>query len=117
MIYKINPVAKPRMTRSDKWKKRPATTKYWEFKDRVRELGITVENGDAIIFYVPMPPSWSKKKRVAHDGLGKESVPDVDNYLKALLDAVHDEDSHIWHLRDLKKIWSITGGIEIDRRV
>ena len=29
----IIPVAKPRMTQSDKWKKRPATEKYWKYKD------------------------------------------------------------------------------------
>ena len=29
-------VAKPRMTQSDKWKKRPATTKYWKYKDDLK---------------------------------------------------------------------------------
>ena len=34
----IVPVAKPRMTQSDKWKKRPATDKYWKFKDDLKML-------------------------------------------------------------------------------
>ncbi len=33
--FKGTIVAKPRMTRSDKWKERPATSKYWAFKDLI----------------------------------------------------------------------------------
>ena len=33
----IQPVAKPRMTRSDRWKKRPVVLKYWQFKDALKE--------------------------------------------------------------------------------
>ena len=29
MYYPVEPVAKPRMTRSDRWKKRPVVEKYW----------------------------------------------------------------------------------------
>jgi len=36
MIYNINPVPKPRMTQSDKWKKRPPVLRYFAFKDECR---------------------------------------------------------------------------------
>lgn len=51
------------MTRSDKWKKRPATDKYWQFKDKVREANIELYNGCTITFHISMPVSWSNKKR------------------------------------------------------
>lgn len=41
-IYDITPVAKPRMTRSDRWRSRPETSAYWFFKAQVRRLGITL---------------------------------------------------------------------------
>ena len=34
----IVPVAKPRMTQSDKWKKRPVVQKYWKYKDDLKLL-------------------------------------------------------------------------------
>ena len=37
MSINIQPVAKPRMTRSDRWKKRPVVLKYWQFKDALKE--------------------------------------------------------------------------------
>ena len=42
----------------------------------------------------------------------KLTVPDVDNYVKALLDAVYDNDSEVWDFRGVK-VWSDMGYIEI----
>lgn len=112
-IYKITPVAKPRMTRSDKWKKRPATDKYWKFKDQVREHGIEIpESGAHIVFVLPMPKSWSKTKRGHWDRMPHQQRPDKDNLEKALLDAVFDEDCRIWDSR-VTKIWGVEGEIII----
>lgn len=38
-VYNITPIPKPRMTRSDKWKKRPAVVRYFEYKDKIRAAG------------------------------------------------------------------------------
>lgn len=58
MEYDITPVTKPRMTRSDKWKKRKCTSQYWAFKDEVRLNGLSIpESGYHIIFILPMPKS------------------------------------------------------------
>lgn len=106
--YDITPVAKPRMTRSDKWKKRPATAKYWAFKDEVKRLGIQVpESGAHVTFHMPVPGCG--KDRV---GKPHQQVPDVDNLVKALLDAIYEDDAHIWDIR-ATKLWSDKGMIEV----
>lgn len=78
--YLITPVGKPRMTRADKWKQRPPVMRYRMFCDEARLHGIRVpENGAHITFVLPMPKSWSKKKRAAMDGQPHQQKPDLDN--------------------------------------
>lgn len=114
MIYDIAPMAKPRMTRSDKWKKRKCVLAYWAWCEEVRlNLWDTDLNDKSIIFYVPMPKSWSKKKKALNDGQCHTSKPDLDNMLKALFDALYGDDSHIHTLNKLQKKWAYKGAIEI----
>lgn len=114
MKYNITPIPKPRMTRSDSWKKRPCVMRYWDFKDQVREAGVKIpEDGYLITFVLPMPKSWSKKKKAEMFGTPHKQTPDKDNLEKALLDAVLDEDSHIW-IGACQKAWGHEGGIIID---
>ena len=111
--YEIKPVPKPRMTRRDKWRKRPCVVRYHAFKDQVRVSGIKLPDGGAwILFKVPMPKSWSLKKKAEMLGTPCRSVPDVDNYLKALLDACYLDDSCVWDIRVTKQ-WATEGAIEI----
>ena len=42
----------------------------------------------AVWFYVPMPPSWRKKKRAEMLYTVHQNTPDLDNYLKQLYDAI-----------------------------
>jgi len=112
-IYHITPVAKPRMTQSDRWKKRPCVMKYWAFKDLVRLAGIKLPDGYGhVIFYIPMPKSWSKKKKAQMDGKPHKVRKDADNLLKALQDACYDEDKTIWDMRT-SKVWAYEGKIEV----
>jgi len=114
MIYKINPVAKPRMTRSDKWKKRPAVVKYHAFKDLCRLHNVQVPMACAAIrFNIQMPKSWSKKKKAQMNGQPHQQTPDLSNLLKALEDACYIDDSCIWHYSFLSKRWSYEGAIKI----
>jgi Holliday junction resolvase RusA-like endonuclease len=110
--YDITPVAKPRMTQSDKWKKRPATAKYWAFKDEVRAAGMTLWNGCTVVFHIPMPASWSVKKKHAMRGEYHTQKPDCDNLLKAALDAIYDDDAHLAHITIIKR-WADTGAIVV----
>ena len=114
-IYNIPPVAKPRMTQRDKWAQRPAVLKYRAFCDRVRFAKMELYPcGMQITFIVPMPDSWSKKKREEMDGQPHQQRPDLDNYLKAALDAVYSEDCQVWDLR-ATKLWGQEGQIIVDR--
>jgi Holliday junction resolvase RusA-like endonuclease len=114
--YPITPVPKPRQTRRDKWLNppRPAVERYRCFADACRQLNVYLPSSDAAIqFIVPMPKSWSNKKKHAMKGKPHTQRPDISNMLKALEDAVHGEDSHIWHYSGLSKIWGVDGAIKI----
>lgn len=113
-VYKIDPVPKPRMTQSDKWKTRPCVMRYRSFKDRVKELGINIPiSGAKITFYIKMPKSWSNKKKRKMLLTPHMLTPDLDNYLKALFDACYQDDSFVWELC-CKKLWSNIGMIEVE---
>jgi len=117
--FNIKPVSKPRMVRSDKWKKRTITDSYWAFKDELKlnanlqGLSVLPEEISTITFIVPMPESWSEKQKKAYFGLPHCQRPDLDNFLKGLQDCLCAEDSHIWHIGDMKKIWGREGKIII----
>lgn len=112
-VYNITPMGKPRMTRADKWKKRPEVLRYRAFCDHVRLLGVELpEAGAHVTFILPMPLSWSKKKRLQHDGQPHQAKPDCDNMLKALMDAIYADDAHVWDCR-VTKVWGETGQIII----
>lgn len=111
--YPINPVPKPRMTQRDRWAKRPPVLRYFAFCDEVKAQGVKLENcGEHIVFKVPMPKSWSNKKKAEMEGKPHQQRPDIDNYLKSLLDAVFDDDATVWDVR-ATKVWAETGSIEI----
>ena len=113
MLELIVPVPKPRMTQRDKWAKRPAVLRYRSFCDQVRAAGLLVpEAGAHIVFHLPMPPSWSKKKRAEMIGRPHQAKPDIDNLGKALMDACLEEDQGVWDVRMTKR-WAEQGGIEI----
>lgn len=114
MLYPITPIPKPRMTRADKWKKRPAVLRYWAFKDECILNKITLQSeGASVTFIMPMPKSWSVKKSLTFLGKPHTQKPDLDNLLKALQDALFDDDSGI-HSITIKKIWGDTGAIIIE---
>lgn len=116
-IFIINPVPKPRMTQSDRWKKRPCTQRYWEYKDEIRKQmkdWIMPESGYHMIFHIPVPQSWSKKKKAEMIGRPHQQKPDKDNLEKAFLDSIFEEDCHIWDGR-VTKIWGEVGMIIVDK--
>jgi len=125
MILNIPPCSKPRMTQRDRWKKRQCVLDFFAFRDRIKQevkrintLLIKESPFDwdnlTIIFLVPMPKSWSKKKKALMVGKPMQQRPDLDNYLKGLFDATHEEDSSIWKVT-ASKIWTdCTGKIIIN---
>ena len=65
-----------------------------------------------VIFVVPVPASWSKKKKREMWNKPHQQTPDVDNFLKALLDAVFEDDSKFWDCR-VTKVWGQEGEIRV----
>lgn len=110
-ILPVAPVAKPRMVHSDRWKKRPVVRRYFSFCNQLRaEAGPwqPPASGMKIIFFVPMAKSWSKKKKRRMESQPHTQRPDLDNFIKAFLDALCDDDAHIWSLAAEKR-WTQTG--------
>lgn len=114
-IYNLEPCPAPRQVRSDTWNPSRAVLKYRAFKDEAREAGLTVPETSAWIkFYIAMPPSWSKKKRDEMLGQPHQQKPDIDNLVKAVLDAIYESDCHVWDIR-ASKFWGEKGQIIIER--
>lgn len=108
----VTPVAKPRMTQSDRWNTRKCVMDYWMFKDEVR---LAMGNREFphpvhIVFVLPMPKHWSKKEKCRKDGHLHQQRPDWDNLAKGLTDALFEEDSHLCDVR-VTKIWGRQGQI------
>lgn len=111
--YVITPIPKPRMTQRDRWAQRPPVLRYRAFCDEVRLKGVSLpECGWHVTFVLPMPQSWSKKKRAAMAGKPHQQKPDADNLLKALMDAIYKDDCAIWDVR-VTKLWGEAGLINI----
>ncbi len=125
--FNVIPIGAPRMTQSDKWKtnphhpdprrrQRPAVTQYFAFKDALIPQAnlqrFKIGNRIDVIFHIPMPPSWSNKKKEELRGKPCKQKPDTDNLLKSFCDALTDDDSQIWDKRG-RKFWADHGYIEV----
>ena len=119
-VYDIEPVPKPRQTRSSKWKKTPREERYYRFKDEIKLSRVDVpESGYHVLFVRKMPKSWAPGKKNKMRYQPHKQTPDKDNFEKALLDSLFKNDSHIWDGR-VSKVWGDSGkliiitGIETD---
>ena len=114
LIFYGSPVAKPRMTKADKWKKRPVVEKYWRFKDAIskeaKKQVFKLGRAYSVTFTIELPKSMSLKQKKLRIGQPHMLRPDLDNLLKALNDCLMDEDSSI-HYIVCKKVWGIDGKI------
>lgn len=60
-------------------------------------------SGLSVTFLLPMPKTWSKKKKKSHHGLLCQSRPDVDNLLKSFCDSLVSEDKFIANISVTKR--------------
>ena len=83
-LFDVVPFAAPRMTQSDRWRvnpnhedinkrqRKPVTT-YYAYKDLLKLQGnlmrFEIQAVLDVLFLIPMPDSWSEKKKAAHNGL------------------------------------------------
>ena len=61
--------------------------------------------GLSIKFMIPVPKSWSKKKKRQHHMMLHCNKPDLSNILKAVEDSLCQEDKYIAHYGEIAKYW------------
>lgn len=112
--FYIKPEPKPRMTQRDKWAKRPAVVRYYDFCDGLRLLwgNRVVPDSVHLMFTIEMPASWSEKKKLMMEGQPHQQRPDIDNYIKAFLDALCKDDSYVYAVR-AEKYWGRQASISV----
>tara|TARA_R110001599_G_scaffold130235_4_gene305325 strand:+ start:77 stop:574 length:498 start_codon:yes stop_codon:yes gene_type:complete len=126
-MFDICPVSAPRMTQSDRWKvnpehpdinkrQRPSVTRYFNYRDvlklQANSMNFKMIDVLDVLFLIPMPKSWSNKKKAAMNALPCKVKPDTDNLTKAIKDTFCKEDSHIWR-ETAEKRWSYCGAVII----
>ncbi len=124
-IIDIIPMGAPRMTQRDKWftnpnhvdpkkRQRPVVTKYFDFKNSLvyqcKKIGFELGDTIDIVCLIPMPDSWSKKKKERMNGLPHKVKPDWDNVAKGIQDALKKSDSSVWKA-SIEKRWAYNGSI------
>ena len=114
--FHVTPCPAPRMSQRDRWAKRPCVLRYFAYRDAVQaqafEQAFRLPADLAVTFVLPMPASWSAKRRRLADGLAHQGRPDLDNLCKAFLDAMASEDGYVWRLRAEKR-WGIKGKVVV----
>lgn len=114
-----------RMTKSDRWKtdpkhpdplkrQREVVARYFEFKrtlfHQAKSIGFILPPRLEVVFLVPMPSSWSEKKKQRMNRMPVQTRPDIDNYVKAFMDSLAVEDGFVWKT-DAEKRYAYHGSI------
>lgn len=114
VVFDITPIGKPRMTRSDAWKGRKTVLDYWAFKDKLvlaaRKSKFELSPVIEVVFFIPMPDSWSKKKKALMFKKPHQQKPDVDNIIKGVFDCLAEDDSFVYSIK-AEKYWADKGQI------
>lgn len=118
VTLEVDPCTAPRMSQRDKWlnPRRPIVQRYFNFKDKIKHLWpdeLEFPKETVIVqFRVAMPKSWSESKKKHMFNTKHESKPDIDNYIKGLLDAMLVEDKMVSGIFAEKR-WDFSGSITI----
>lgn len=118
------PVPKPRQTRRDRWEQRPAVVRYRTWADaarlayraacraqRLRASEFTPEGVHAN-FYLPAPKSAAGRNNFPHT-----QKPDLDNLVKAVLDALFPDGDQRIYLLTASKRWDDGNGARVELSV
>ena len=124
-ILNVTPMGAVRMTQSDRWKTNPnhidprkrqrsAVQRYFAFKTQLlaeaKKVGFELGECLDMVYLIPMPKSWSNKKKEKMNGLPCKSKPDTDNITKAIKDTLKAEDGDVWYEKAEKR-WAFNGSI------
>lgn len=126
-LFDVIPMGAVRMSSSDKWKVNPnhidpqkrqreVVTRYFAYKDTLRleanKMGFVLGEFLDAVYFIPMPESWSEKKKERMNGFPHKKRSDLDNYVKAVQDSLKKEDGDIWYIK-CEKRYSYNGSILI----
>lgn len=105
-------------TPNNYYNRKKVIERYWNYKKRLKEISIEEKfvmpfTGAWIKFYIGMPESWNKKKRIEKLFTPHTSNPDIDNLVKAFFDSVLKEDKIISDYRASKVWYDGAGLVEI----
>jgi Holliday junction resolvase RusA-like endonuclease len=124
-LFDIIPMGAVRMTQSDKWKtdpnhedinkrQRECVRQYFAYKSALiaqsNMMNFEVDSCLDILFLIPMPASWTDKKKKDMNGMPCKVKPDTDNLIKGFKDALCKNDSYIWKEQSEKR-WAYSGSI------
>ncbi|MEO1208842.1 MAG: RusA family crossover junction endodeoxyribonuclease [Cyanobacteria bacterium J06638_20] len=122
----IAPQSAPQQGQADRWRPKPKVVKYRAWRDEFAahwQPEWKLPEMPVFIFGMPMPKSWSGKKRERMNGTVHLSRPDTDNMIKAVVDSIYRlpryegrNDSEVWCAVGLK-FWSCEGYVKIGRLV
>jgi Holliday junction resolvase RusA-like endonuclease len=120
-LIDIIPQPYVRQVSSDKYKKRPAVLRYRAYAEELRLKYKHHLPADICIgFVIPIAKGRrmaSKKYPVAlNAGMPHQQTPDLDNLVKAVLDALCIDDSYVHSIMAFK-VWGDTGLISISEGV
>lgn len=112
----IVPLAKPRMVRSDAWKKRKCVLRYWDYKNELilsaKKQNFILEDSYEVLFTLPIPKLFSKKKKQGLVGECHRVKPDLDNLVKAINDCFNIADQSIYSIK-AQKVYGETPSVKI----
>lgn len=104
------PFPKPRMTSGDKWKKRPRVERYRAncnaLSFAAKSLNYKLQDVLIVEFLMPMPTSWGQEVRMKRLFTPHDSIPDCDNMIKAVQDALCLQDKAVYEVH-ARKLWSL----------
>lgn len=107
------------------WRFTPRAIKYHskmnslrnEIWDRKKDIIQKLITWNKVIFFMPIPQSWSKKKKDKMLWVKHEQKPDTDNIWKAFVDTLFYEyeiDDKVVSKINCEKVWSNTWKITIE---
>jgi Holliday junction resolvase RusA-like endonuclease len=120
-VVDIKPMGAVRMTQRGKWTN-PQAQKYLAYKSEIqRQVRLQAPElikqacEVSINFWMPIPESWSAKKKIASIGKSVTVKPDIDNLVKGLFDALNGlvwTDDNLVVSCNAMKIYSVSGKID-----
>ena len=114
IVLNITPVSAPRQSQRDKFKPSAHVKRYRAFRDEVAWSRVYIPldvNHIDVEFVLPMPESWSIRKRNELNGQPHRQTPDIDNLVKAFFDAVLPQGDAFIPSVSMRKTWGIKGRI------